>query len=153
MENYLENFSVLGRNFDLVFFLKVNIVGKKLYLFKCYKCVMCVYCIWYKLDLNWYVCKYVIVIFSCDICNMFFKIIGNVEFYKWKEYVYLMEELFLKEIMKYMCKMCMYVIMYSLDLICYVRKYYIVKFYCILCNKFFMIFGSFVYYKRFVYGV
>lgn len=84
---------------------------------------------------------------------MFFKIIGNVEFYKWKEYVYLMEELFLKEIMKYMCKMCMYVIMYSLDLICYVRKYYIVKFYCILCNKFFMIFGSFVYYKRFVYGV
>lgn len=84
---------------------------------------------------------------------MFFKIIGNVEFYKWKEYVYLMEELFLKEIMKYMCKMCMYVIMYSLDLICYVRKYYIVKFYCILCNKFFMMLGSFVYYKRFVYGV
>lgn len=64
-----------------------------------------------------------------------------------------MEELFLKEIMKYMCKMCMYVIMYSLDLICYVRKYYIVKFYCILCNKFFMMLGSFVYYKRFVYGV
>lgn len=84
---------------------------------------------------------------------MFFKIIGNVEFYKRKEYVYLMEELFLKEIMKYMCKMCMYVIMYSLDLICYVRKYYIVKFYCILCNKFFMMLGSFVYYKRFVYGV
>lgn len=84
---------------------------------------------------------------------MFFKIIGNVEFYKWKEYVYLMEELFLKEIMRYMCKMCMYVIMYSLDLICYVRKYYIVKFYCILCNKFFMMLGSFVYYKRFVYGV
>lgn len=153
MENHSENFSAPVRNSDSTFSPKTNIVGKKSHLPKRYKCAMCAYRTRYKSDLNRHVRKHAIATFSCDICNMPFKTIGNVEFHKRKEHVHLTEELPPKEIMKHMCKMCTYATMYSSDLTRHVRKHYIAKFHCTLCNKPFMTSGSLVHHKRSAHGV
>lgn len=152
MENIPESYSIEMNN-DAMYSPKINHVGKKSHLPKRYKCAMCAYRTRYKSDLNRHVRKHAVATFSCDICNMPFKTIGNVEFHKRKEHVHLKEELPPKEAMKHSCKMCTYATMYSSDLTRHVRKHYIAKFHCTLCNKPFMTSGSLVHHKRSAHGV
>ncbi|KAK3095963.1 hypothetical protein FSP39_021351 [Pinctada imbricata] len=63
-----------------------GIIGKRSHLPKRYKCAMCAYRTRYKSDLNRHVRKHAIATFNCDICNMPFKTVGNVEFHKRKEH-------------------------------------------------------------------
>lgn len=152
-DNQYENHGAIEMNSNAAFPHKPAIVGKKSHLPKRYKCAMCAYRTRYKSDLNRHVRKHAIATFSCDICNMPFKTIGNVEFHKRKEHVLLVEEQPPKEILKHACKMCTYATMYSSDLTRHVRKHYIAKFHCTLCNKPFMTSGSLVHHKRSAHGV
>ncbi|XP_061180106.1 PR domain zinc finger protein 15-like [Saccostrea echinata] len=153
IQNHYENDETIEMNSNTNFSHKPPLVGKKSHLPKRYKCAMCAYRTRYKSDLNRHVRKHAIATFSCDICNMPFKTIGNVEFHKRKEHVHLVEEQPPKEAMKHSCKMCTYATMYSSDLTRHVRKHYIAKFHCTLCNKPFMTSGSLVHHKRSAHGV
>ena len=114
-----------------------GIVGKRSHLPKRYKCAMCAYKTRYKSDLNRHVRKHAIATFNCDICNMPFKTVGNVEFHKRKEHSELltMPAVPSKEAVKYACKMCPYGTQYSSDLTRHVRKHYVAKLHCSVCNK------------------
>lgn len=119
---------------------------------KRYKCAMCAYKTRYKSDLNRHVRKHAVATFNCEICNMPFKTVGNVEFHKRKEHADLLETPSV-DTFKYKCTHCTYGTMYSSDLTRHVRKHYVAKFHCNACNKPFMTSGSLVHHKRSVHNM
>ncbi|KAJ8310688.1 hypothetical protein KUTeg_012553 [Tegillarca granosa] len=119
---------------------------------KRYKCAMCAYKTRYKSDLNRHVRKHAVATFNCEICNMPFKTVGNVEFHKRKEHADMLESPSV-DALKYKCSHCTYGTMYSSDLTRHVRKHYVAKFHCNSCNKPFMTSGSLVHHKRSVHNM
>ncbi|XP_021369445.1 zinc finger protein Xfin-like [Mizuhopecten yessoensis] len=130
-------------------------MGKRSHLPKRYKCAMCAYRTRYKSDLNRHVRKHAVATFNCEICNMPFKTIGNVEFHKRKEHADLLVTAATTssgpgkdQPPKHSCKHCDYSTSYSSDLTRHVRKHFSSKFHCILCNRPFMTFSSLATHKR-----
>ncbi|XP_069104433.1 zinc finger protein 728-like [Argopecten irradians] len=131
-------------------------MGKRSHLPKRYKCAMCAYRTRYKSDLNRHVRKHAVATFNCEICNMPFKTIGNVEFHKRKEHADLIAtpavttsgSTVKEQTPKHSCKYCDYSTSYSSDLTRHVRKHLSSKFHCDICNRPFMTFSSLTTHKR-----
>ncbi|XP_060064073.1 uncharacterized protein LOC132544486 [Ylistrum balloti] len=130
-------------------------MGKRSHLPKRYKCAMCAYRTRYKSDLNRHVRKHAVATFNCEICNMPFKTIGNVEFHKRKEHADLIVSSATTisgsgkdQPPKHSCKHCDYSTSYSSDLTRHVRKHLSSKFHCNMCNRPFMTFSSLATHKR-----
>ncbi|XP_033760417.1 zinc finger protein 91-like [Pecten maximus] len=130
-------------------------MGKRSHLPKRYKCAMCAYRTRYKSDLNRHVRKHAVATFNCEICNMPFKTIGNVEFHKRKEHADMIVTSAAStsgsvkdQPPKHSCKHCDYSTSYSSDLTRHVRKHFSSKFHCNMCNRPFMTFSSLATHKR-----
>lgn len=123
-------------------------IGKKAHLPKRYKCAMCAYKTRYKSDLNRHVRKHAVAGYNCDICNMPFKTVGNVEFHKRREHADTYVATKQEKKPKFNCKLCTFGTMQSSELTRHVRKHYVAKFTCTLCNRPFMSSGSLVHHER-----
>lgn len=128
-------------------------IGKKAHLPKRYKCAMCAYKTRYKSDLNRHVRKHAVAGYNCDICNMPFKTVGNVEFHKRREHADTYVATKQDKKPKFNCKLCTFGTMQSSELTRHVRKHYIAKFTCTLCNRPFMTSGSLLHHKRLVHNL
>lgn len=128
-------------------------IGKKAHLPKRYKCAMCAYKTRYKSDLNRHVRKHAIAGYNCDICNMPFKTVGNVEFHKRREHADTYVAMKPEKKSKYNCKICNFTTMQSSELARHVRKHCIAKFSCDMCNRPFMSAGSLFQHKRTLHNI
>lgn len=128
-------------------------IGKKAHLPKRYKCAMCAYKTRYKSDLNRHVRKHAVAGYNCDVCNMPFKTVGNVEFHKRREHADTYVASKQEKKPKFSCKLCSFGTMQSSELTRHVRKHYIAKFTCTLCNRPFMSSGSLLHHKKQVHKI